>query len=125
MTIEAQAEGTRCAHAHHVGSLLRPQKLLQKRIAFHAGQCTAEELKALEDEVLPGLLKLQKDVGLAITTDGEIRRYDFTETGDTARRLISILALFRDVYTQGIFEGLDGMTFGNRERGMLSSEMRC
>ncbi|KAL1951833.1 hypothetical protein VTO73DRAFT_982 [Trametes versicolor] len=93
MTIEAQAEGKRCAHAHHVGSLLRPQKLLQKRIAFHAGQCTAEELKALEDEVLPGLLKLQKDVGLAITTDGEIRR---------------------DVYTQGIFEGLDGMTFGNR-----------
>ncbi|KAI0639500.1 UROD/MetE-like protein [Trametes polyzona] len=88
MAIDAQAP--RCAHAHHVGSLLRPQKLVEKRVAFHAGQCTAEELRALEGEVLPQLVKLQKDLGLATLSDGEIHR---------------------DVYTQGIWEGLDGMTF--------------
>lgn len=70
----SEAPPQRCAHAHHVGSLLRPQRLLQKRIAFHAGQCTAEELKAIEDEVLPELVTLQQNIGLAITTDGEIHR---------------------------------------------------
>ncbi|KAH9858096.1 UROD/MetE-like protein [Lenzites betulinus] len=82
-----------CAHAHHIGSLLRPRKLLQKRVAFHAGECTAEELRALEDEVLPEVVSLQKELGLCVISDGEIRR---------------------GVYTQGIFEGLEGMTFLNR-----------
>ncbi|KAI0825036.1 UROD/MetE-like protein [Trametes gibbosa] len=82
-----------CAHAHHIGSLLRPRKLVQKRIAFQAGECTAEELKALEDEVLPDVVNLQKEIGLSVISDGEIRR---------------------GVYTQGMFEGLEGMTLLNR-----------
>lgn len=62
-------------HADHVGSLLRPKELVEKRIAFHSGQCTAEELKALEDETVPQIVKLQKDLGLTVLTDGEVRRY--------------------------------------------------
>ncbi|KAI0655176.1 UROD/MetE-like protein [Cubamyces menziesii] len=77
-----------CARAHHIGSLLRPKKLIEKRIAYHSGQCTADELKVLEDEVLPAVVKLQKDVGVDVITDGEVHR---------------------DVYMQGIFESLDGM----------------
>ncbi|KAI0778282.1 UROD/MetE-like protein [Trametes elegans] len=91
MAIETSAPPhKRCARAHHIGSLLRPKKLVEKRIAFHSGECTAEEVKALEDEVLPHFVKLQKELGLGVITDGEVRR---------------------DVYTQGMYESLDGMTF--------------
>lgn len=62
-------------HADHVGSLLRPKELVEKRIAFHSGQCSLEDIKALEDKVVPQIVKLQKDLGLTILTDGEVRRY--------------------------------------------------
>lgn len=61
--------------ADHVGSLLRPKELVEKRFAFHTGQCSAEEVKALEDKVVPQIVKLQKDLGLTVLTDGEVRRY--------------------------------------------------
>ncbi|KAI0375098.1 UROD/MetE-like protein [Pilatotrama ljubarskyi] len=94
MAIETQQQTTkRCAHAHHVGSLLRPPRLVQKRIAFHSDKCTAEELKALEDEVLPEFVKLQKEVGMGVITDGEVHRA---------------------MYTHGIYEALEGMTITER-----------
>ena len=62
-------------HADHVGSLLRPSELVVKRIAYHAGRCSAEDVKALEDEAVPQIVKLQKDLGLTILTDGEVRRF--------------------------------------------------
>lgn len=61
--------------AEHVGSLLRPPQLLEKRALFDAGKCSKEELKAAEDEAIAGVLKLQQDVGLRSWTDGEMRRY--------------------------------------------------
>ncbi|KAI0669799.1 UROD/MetE-like protein [Trametes maxima] len=89
MAIDTQPKRTGHAHAHHVGSLLRPRKLVERRFAFHTGQCTLVDVKTLEDEVLPEFVKLQKEAGLGVITDGEVRR---------------------DVYMQGIFEALDGMT---------------
>ncbi|KAI0361511.1 UROD/MetE-like protein [Trametes cingulata] len=93
MATETQQQTKRCARAHHVGSLLRPQKLVEKRTAFHAGKCSEEELRALEDEVLPQFVKLQKDVGMGVITDGEVHRA---------------------MYTHGIYEALDGMSIVNR-----------
>lgn len=61
-------------HVDHVGSLLRPKELLEKRTAFHAGKCSAEQLKAAEDAAIPEIVKLQKDLGLTIINDGEVRR---------------------------------------------------
>jgi 5-methyltetrahydropteroyltriglutamate--homocysteine methyltransferase len=60
--------------ADHVGSLLRPQKLLEAREEFAAGQLPAEELRAIEDEAIRDVVRMQRDVGLQTATDGEFRR---------------------------------------------------
>ena len=60
--------------ADHVGSLLRPQKLLDAREARKAGTLDAAGLRAVEDEAIKDAIKLQEDVGLEAITDGEFRR---------------------------------------------------
>src|SRR6516164_2303280 len=60
--------------ADHVGSLLRPQRLLQARDDFAAGRITAADLKAVEDEEIVQAIQLQEEVGLQSATDGEFRR---------------------------------------------------
>lgn len=67
--------------ADHVGSLLRPAAVTTAREQFKAGAITAGELKAVEDEGIKGLIRMQEGVGLKVVTDGEARRefwhYDF------------------------------------------------
>jgi 5-methyltetrahydropteroyltriglutamate--homocysteine methyltransferase len=60
--------------ADHIGSLLRPQELLQfrSREPVDRGQ-----LRALEDKHILHVLKRQKDLGFKIFTDGELRRLNF------------------------------------------------
>lgn len=60
--------------ADHVGSLLRPPKLLQARADKAEGRITAEELRAVEDEAIRDVVRMQRDVGLSSATDGEFRR---------------------------------------------------
>ncbi|HET7051002.1 MAG TPA: 5-methyltetrahydropteroyltriglutamate--homocysteine S-methyltransferase [Solirubrobacteraceae bacterium] len=60
--------------ADHVGSLLRPPELLKARDDFKAGKITAEQLRAVEDDAIRDVVKLQRDVGLQSATDGEFRR---------------------------------------------------
>src|ERR1700733_2916119 len=60
--------------ADHVGSLLRPQRLLMARDDLAAGKITAADLRAVEDEVIPGAIQMQEEVGLQSATDGEFRR---------------------------------------------------
>lgn len=60
--------------ADHVGSLLRSTELVTKRADFDAGQCSRAELTRVEDAAIPAIVQLQKDVGLKIITDGEMRR---------------------------------------------------
>jgi 5-methyltetrahydropteroyltriglutamate--homocysteine methyltransferase len=60
--------------ADHVGSLLRPPRLLQARDDFAASRITAADLRVVEDEEIPGAIKMQEDVGLQSATDGEFRR---------------------------------------------------
>ena len=60
--------------ADHVGSLLRPQRLLQARDDFAAGRITAGELRSVEDQEIPEAVRMQEDVGLQSATDGEFRR---------------------------------------------------
>jgi 5-methyltetrahydropteroyltriglutamate--homocysteine methyltransferase len=60
--------------ADHVGSLLRPQKLLDARERRKSGAITAAQLAAVEDEAIRDAVKLQEDVGLEAVTDGEFRR---------------------------------------------------
>jgi methionine synthase II (cobalamin-independent) len=60
--------------ADHVGSLLRPRKLLDERARFKAGELGAEELRATEDEAVRQVIELQRAAGLRTVTDGEFRR---------------------------------------------------
>jgi 5-methyltetrahydropteroyltriglutamate--homocysteine methyltransferase len=60
--------------ADHVGSLLRPRRLLDAREDLAKGSITAEELRTIEDEEITKLVQMQRDVGLQSATDGELRR---------------------------------------------------
>jgi len=60
--------------ADHVGSLLRPPKLLQARDNRASGQISAEDLRAVEDDAIRDVVRMQRDVGLRSATDGEFRR---------------------------------------------------
>jgi 5-methyltetrahydropteroyltriglutamate--homocysteine methyltransferase len=60
--------------ADHVGSLLRPQRLLQAREDHAAGKIDGDELHGIEDEAIREVVRMQEDVGLRSATDGEFRR---------------------------------------------------
>jgi 5-methyltetrahydropteroyltriglutamate--homocysteine methyltransferase len=65
------------ARSDVVGSLLRPQGLLEARDEFAAGALTPADLKAAEDDAVNQALRLQEDAGVDIVTDGEMRRLSF------------------------------------------------
>jgi 5-methyltetrahydropteroyltriglutamate--homocysteine methyltransferase len=60
--------------ADHVGSLLRPRRLLEAREAFAAGSIDAEALRAVEDGAIREVVRKQEEIGLRSATDGEFRR---------------------------------------------------
>jgi 5-methyltetrahydropteroyltriglutamate--homocysteine methyltransferase len=60
--------------ADHVGSLLRPQRLLRARDDHAAGRIGAEQLRQVEDEAIAEAVRMQHQVGLQTATDGEFRR---------------------------------------------------
>ncbi|EIW62345.1 UROD/MetE-like protein [Trametes versicolor FP-101664 SS1] len=74
--------------AEQIGSLKRPQALLEKRKEFEAGKCTQEELRVVEDEAIKAVVQVQRETGIKGITDGEFRRHMFYD---------------------GVFDNLDGM----------------
>ncbi|MGZ4602365.1 MAG: 5-methyltetrahydropteroyltriglutamate--homocysteine S-methyltransferase [Kineosporiaceae bacterium] len=60
--------------ADHVGSLLRPQRLLRARADHAAGEITDNQLREVEDAAIRDVVRMQEDVGLQAATDGEFRR---------------------------------------------------
>jgi 5-methyltetrahydropteroyltriglutamate--homocysteine methyltransferase len=66
-------------HADHVGSMLRPQELLNARKAQAEGKLSSEELRALEDREIRNAIALQERVGLQAITDGEFRRNNWRD----------------------------------------------
>src|SRR3989338_969214 len=60
--------------ADHVGSFLRTAPIKAAREKHEKGQISAAELKAVEDQEIPKLIKKQEEVGLQLATDGEYRR---------------------------------------------------
>lgn len=57
-----------------VGSLIRPESLLQARDEWLAGRLSRAQLRTYEDEAILQALDLQREVGIAVFTDGEMRR---------------------------------------------------
>ena len=60
--------------ADHVGSLLRPEEVLQARAAYAAGGLPLEQLRAAEDRAILHAIEKQNQLGLDVVTDGEMRR---------------------------------------------------
>ncbi|GGN09905.1 5-methyltetrahydropteroyltriglutamate--homocysteine methyltransferase [Actinoplanes campanulatus] len=60
--------------ADHVGSLLRPPRLLKAREQHALGEITPAELRAVEDDAIREVVRMQRDAGLRSATDGEFRR---------------------------------------------------
>jgi 5-methyltetrahydropteroyltriglutamate--homocysteine methyltransferase len=60
--------------ADHVGSLLRPQELLQARERRQHGDFSAAALRQIEDRCIRDIVGMQEDLGLQGITDGEYRR---------------------------------------------------
>ncbi|GIH02322.1 5-methyltetrahydropteroyltriglutamate--homocystei ne S-methyltransferase [Rhizocola hellebori] len=60
--------------ADHVGSLLRPATLLRAREEKARGAISAEQLRAVEDDAIRGVVAMQRQAGLQSATDGEFRR---------------------------------------------------
>ncbi|KAK7694468.1 hypothetical protein QCA50_001654 [Cerrena zonata] len=76
--------------AEHIGSLKRPQELLQKRALLDAKKVTVEELKETEDASIKEIIQIQRDAGIKSITDGEFRRHMFFD---------------------GVFDNLEGMKY--------------
>jgi methionine synthase II (cobalamin-independent) len=105
----------------HVGSLLRPAALKEKRLgllglrdADHNLDATNAELTKIEDGDTREVVKLQEDYGLPVVADGDFRRRswwtDFllsskagtnSSAGSTMRRRISILGNLASVRGAG------------------------
>ena len=57
--------------ADHVGSLLRPQALLDARERWKAGAITGDELRARENEHIAAVVRLQEATGRAQGKPGD------------------------------------------------------
>ena len=60
--------------ADHVGSLIRPQALIDAREKFAKREITHEQLLAVQQPAIREIVKRQEDIGLRSVTDGEYNR---------------------------------------------------
>ncbi len=60
-----------------VGSLLRPAYLKDARTEYEAGKLSDIAFKQIEDRAVDEAIALQERAGIAVLTDGELRRYAF------------------------------------------------
>jgi 5-methyltetrahydropteroyltriglutamate--homocysteine methyltransferase len=60
--------------AEQVGSLLRPQEVLDAHAALTEGAMTADQVSAIEDKAIIEAIALQKQIGIEVISDGEMRR---------------------------------------------------
>ena len=65
--------------ADTVGSLLRPDYLLEARTKFEAGEIAPADYKVVEDRAVDQVIAMQEGAGLDVVTDGELRRHTFID----------------------------------------------
>ena len=88
--------------ADHVGSYLRTPAITEARAKRDKGQISAADLKKVEDQEIPKVIKKQEEVGLQCATDGEYRRmfwhYDFYDGLDN----VEIYEMDHGIQFQGV-----------------------
>src|SRR5215207_1027932 len=77
MSFAAYSHASQTPRADVVGSLLRPQYLLDAREQLERDELTPAAFKAIEDRAVDEAVALQQNAGLDVVTDGEMRRYAF------------------------------------------------
>src|SRR5437764_9901370 len=60
--------------AEHVGSLLRPVELLRARAGYAQGKIPLDQLREKEDQAIAEALERQRQIGIDVVSDGEMRR---------------------------------------------------
>jgi 5-methyltetrahydropteroyltriglutamate--homocysteine methyltransferase len=76
--------------AEQVGSLLRPPEVLRARAAHAEGRIEIAELRAEEDRAIRQALDKQRQLGLDVLTDGEMRRGSWlTDMADAVDGFVS------------------------------------
>jgi 5-methyltetrahydropteroyltriglutamate--homocysteine methyltransferase len=65
--------------ADHVGSLLRPKELREAFRKHASKEIDDKTFRAIQDEAIRDVVKLQRDCGLEVVTDGEFRRVSYWE----------------------------------------------
>jgi 5-methyltetrahydropteroyltriglutamate--homocysteine methyltransferase len=68
---------TNAFRADQIGSLLRPEPLLEARDRFLDGQLDATRLEEMEDAAILQALAKQKECNIDVYVDGEFRRTGF------------------------------------------------
>jgi 5-methyltetrahydropteroyltriglutamate--homocysteine methyltransferase len=63
--------------ADHVGSLIRPDALIEARAAAEKGEMAAAELAHIQHGAVRDVVRLQRDAGLRLATDGEYNRFSW------------------------------------------------
>src|ERR1700730_15300395 len=63
--------------ADHVGSLIRPDALINAREAAEKGALATAELTRIQHDAIRGVVRLQEDIGLNLATDGEYNRHSW------------------------------------------------
>ena len=60
--------------AEHVGSFVRPERLLRAARAHKAGELDADAYREIQDDRIREVIAWQDDIGMPSVTDGEFRR---------------------------------------------------
>jgi 5-methyltetrahydropteroyltriglutamate--homocysteine methyltransferase len=68
---------TKIVRADQVGSLLRPPELLAARDDFANGRIDASALRSKEDDAIRAAVARQRQIGLDVLADGEMRRFSW------------------------------------------------
>ena len=63
--------------ADHVGSLIRPDALIEARAAAEKGELAAAELARIQHRAIRDVVRLQQEAGLRLATDGEYNRFSW------------------------------------------------
>jgi len=66
--------------AHVVGSMLRPKDLVDARAQLQRGKLSRHDFKAIEDRAVDRAIAVQERAGIELITDGEQRRFLFTDS---------------------------------------------
>lgn len=61
-------------HAEHIGSFVRPPRLIEAARAHKAAKLDDAGFRAVQDECIRGIVAFQESIGLPSVTDGEFRR---------------------------------------------------